>query len=442
MKRLIKTKKQLKESPVYLSDLKHPSKSLEEKLHKLYTLNRDKKIDLSFRPPYLELLEKLGNPHLNLPPTIHVAGTNGKGSIIATLKSIYEAAGYSVHAYTSPHLIQFNERIVINGEPIANEPLESLIDEALEKNAGASCTFFEITTAIAFAAFARSPADICLLEVGLGGRLDCTNVIINPMATIINTIGKDHTEFLGDTYEQIAAEKAGIMKAQTPCIIGAQNNDKAHQAFESKAKEIGCKLVQHKALLDHFDPPALKGAHQIGNINTALTAIEVLQDQLPVTDKHINQGLKSIEWPARMQKLPGTAFKLHENTTLWLDGGHNEDAGNAIAAHFKNLKAEKPATKIAVILCMLKHKNPREFVDTFIEHCDELYVTQLPDEPFSLSADELSDAVSNIQHETSNTYKDALNNAKKQRPDHILITGSLYLAGQILQDLRDSGHNK
>jgi len=425
--------------PVYQSDLKHSNKTLEEKLHQLYTLSGKKNLALDlFREPYIQLLEAFGNPQDNLPPVIHVAGTNGKGSIIATLKSIYEAAGYNVHVYTSPHLIRFNERIVLAGKQIDNESLEALIDETLELNAGRDATFFEATTAMAFAAFTRTQADICLLEVGLGGRLDCTNIIQNPAACIINTIGIDHTDFLGDTIKEIAGEKAGIMKDQTPCIIGSQNHDDVFEVFESKAKDVGATLVQSGSHLERFDPPALKGEHQRGNINTALTALETLQEKFPVSDKHINQGLKSINWPARMQQLPSKGLGFEGDTKIWLDGGHNEDAGKAIANTLKELKQDGA---IAVILCMMKHKDPKGFVETFIKHTDNLYLTQLPKEPSSLSANELSTLLGDIDHTKTNAYKDALKQAKAKNPAHILITGSLYLAGHVLQDLEDSGHN-
>lgn len=423
---------------MYVSDIKHPNHNLEEKLQELYTLSRDKKIDLSFRPPFLELLKAFGNPQDKLPPVIHVAGTNGKGSIIATLKSVYEAAGYNVHAYTSPHLIRFNERIVLNGRRIDNQTLEALIDETLEKNQGRSVTFFEVTTAMAFAAFSRTPADICLLEVGLGGRLDCTNVIKNPAACIINTIGLDHTDYLGDTYTQIAAEKAGIMKPQIPCIIGSQNHNEVFKVFEEKAKNVECKLVHSKATLDRFDPPALKGEHQEGNINTALTTIDLLQQQFPVTKEQINKGLQSINWPARMQQLPSSAFHYDEKTKIWLDGGHNEDAGKAIAETLKTLKKDGP---VSVILCMMKHKNPKGFVKQWLTHCNQLYVTQIPNEPASLSSHNLFEALDNPSAIQTNTYQEALNLAKADKPAHILITGSLYLAGHVLQDVEDMGHN-
>lgn len=423
---------------MYQSDLKHPSKELEAKLHKLYTLNRDKTVDLSFRPPFLNLLKELGSPQDHLPPVIHVAGTNGKGSIIATLKSIYEAAGYSVHAYTSPHLIRFNERIVLNGKPIDNESLESLIDESLDKNNGGSCTFFEITTALAFAAFARTPADICLLEVGMGGRLDCTNLVAKPVATIINTIGLDHTEWLGKTITEVAGEKAGIMKDQTPCIIGSQNHDAVNEVFESKAKEIGATLIQSGSLDYLYKNTALKGAHQKRNAQTALKTIEILQDTFPISIEHINQGLTSANWPARMQQLPSEALGFDDSTKIWLDGGHNEDAGNAIAETLKELKQDGP---VIAILCMMNHKDPKAFTNTFIAHTDGLYATQLPNEPASLRADELSAALENIPHTQTNTYKEALEQAKTRNSAHILITGSLYLAGHVLQDLEDIGHN-
>ena len=425
---------------MYQSDLKHSSQTLEEKLQTLFYLNRDKTVDLSFRPPFLKLLEAFGNPQDNLPPVIHVAGTNGKGSIIATLKSIYEAAGYSVHTYTSPHLIRFNERIVLGGKPIDDETLENLIDEALDKNDGNSCTFFEITTAMAFAAFARTPADICLLEVGMGGRLDCTNIIKDPALTIINTIGLDHTEYLGETYKEAAGEKAGIIKDHTPCIIGAQNNDDVYEVFESKAKTHDAELVMSGAYLQDYDPPKLLGPHQIGNLNTALTAIKTLQDKFPVKDVHINQGLQTINWRARLQHLPSKAFDFNDNTKIWLDGGHNEDAAKAIAGHFETLKQEGP---LDVILCMMKHKDPETFIKHIAPLANNLYVTEIEGEPFSMKANDLALIKGLEQAIQTPSYREALKDVqgKDKKPANILITGSLYLAGQVLQDIEKQGHN-
>lgn len=421
---------------MFQSDLKHPSQTLQEKLHTLYTLDREKTIDLSFRPPFLDLLKALGNPHLNLPPVIHVAGTNGKGSTIAILRSIYEAAGYSVHAYTSPHLIRFNERITLAGQHIDNEALEALIDEALALNEGRACTFFEITTAIAFAAFSKAPADICLLEVGMGGRLDCTNVIENPALTIITPIGLDHTEHLGNTIEDVAGEKAGIMKSGAPCIIAPQTHDAVMGVFENAADKKNARPIMADTDRSVCDGLALSGTHQIENAQTALTAIEVLQNQFPVSDGHINEGLKNVTWPARFQSLVPSIFGLPTNTKLYLDGGHNKDAANTIADQLKPLKG-----RLHLILCMMKHKSPKEFLKPLLPHIDSLTITQIPDEPASLSAAQLKDAVADICDIPLTTTENYQNALKNTNADHILIAGSLYLAGHVLQDVENQGHN-
>ncbi|MFK7838844.1 MAG: folylpolyglutamate synthase/dihydrofolate synthase family protein [Bdellovibrionales bacterium] len=424
---------------MYQSDLKHNNKTLEEKLHALYTLSGKKNLNLDlFRDTYIQLLEAFDNPHHRLPPVIHVAGTNGKGSIIATLKSIYEAQGYKVHTYTSPHLIRFNERIVLAGQQIDNQSLEALIDETLKLNNDRDATFFEAATAMAFAAFTRVPADICLLEVGLGGRLDCTNIIEKPAATIISTIGMDHIDYLGDTIEKIAAEKAGIMKTGAPCIIGHQNDTKTFKIFEDKANTIGTTLIHKENLLPNDVTPALPGPHQTKNINAALTAIKALQNQFPVKDEAIKKGITSINWPARLQKLPSEAFGFNDKTTIWLDGGHNEDAGKAIKNHLQSLSKKGD---IAAIFCMMKHKHPKGFISQFADHCTTVLTTQIPNEPASLSSEDLSKAISPIASKPTNTYQDALNQLKNNPPANILITGSLYLAGHILHDLENSGHN-
>lgn len=421
---------------MYQSDLKHPSKSLQDKLQTLYTLNREKTIDLSFRPPFLDLLKALGNPHLNLPPIIHVAGTNGKGSTIAMLRSIYETAGYKAHAYTSPHLIRFNERIVIAGQPIGNAALEELIDEALTLNEGRACTFFEITTAIAFAAFARNPADICLLEVGMGGRLDCTNVIEDPALTIITPIGLDHTEHLGDTIKAIAGEKAGIMKQSAPCVITPQRYAEATNTFEAIAKDKNINLLRPdtESLLD--DEIGLSGQHQIQNAQTALKAIETLQNQFPLSKQHIKGGLKRAYWPARFQTLDAQGFGLPAEKTIILDGGHNKDAATTIAAQLKDMGGG-----VHLILCMMKHKDPAEFLTPLLPYLNALTLTQIPNEPASLSAEDLETALQDICADVpvtnAPTYQDAL---KSSPADTILIAGSLYLAGHVLQDVENQGH--
>ena len=410
---------------MYQSDIQHPTPQLQDKLHALYTLNRNKKIDLSFRPPYLELLEKLGNPHLNLPPIIHVAGTNGKGSTIAAMRSIFEQAGYSVHTYTSPHLIRFNERIVLAGKEIEDEPLEALIDEALELNGDGDLTFFEITTAIAFTAFARSPADICLLEVGMGGRLDCTNVITDPIATIISTIGMDHAEHLGDTIEKIAAEKAGIMKKNVPCIISSQIDGTVINVFEQLAKDKSCSLK----FVQHIEPREsnMIGPHQQQNIATALLAIETVKDAFPVQNEHIKNGLKNVKWRARLQKLNPQHFDLDEKFDIYLDGGHNAAAGIAISQQLQQWN-DKP---IAMILGMMDGKDAKAYVEPMKEHISALYCVNITDEPKSLRNDALQTLIGHGH--IDNDVKTAMSTIRNTYPDgaYILISGSLYLAGQV-----------
>lgn len=415
---------------MYQSDIQHPSPRLQEKLHKLYTLNRAKKIDLSFRPPYLNLLEAFGNPHLSLPPVIHVAGTNGKGSIIAALRSMLKHAGYSVHAYTSPHLIRFNERIVLAGKPIEDEPLEALIDETLELNGNGDLTFFEITTAMAFVAFSRTPADICLLEVGMGGRLDCTNVIENPLATIISAIGIDHAEHLGDTIEKIAAEKAGIMKAGAPCVIAPQYEDTVHAVFENRAKELGCQL--HSAEVgEKIFRTNLNGPHQQQNIATSMAAIQLIKNRFPIQDDHIASGLENIYWPARLQKLEQRHFNLDENFEIYLDGGHNPAAGNALASQLEQW-IDKPSV---LVTGMMDGKDAKGFTAPMIEHCAAVYCVNIVNEPKSLSAEQLQSMLGTGK--SVYDFHEAIRHAQTHHPQgaRILIAGSLYLAGQVLADI-------
>lgn len=419
---------------MYQSDLKHSSATLHSKLRELYVLNREKTVDLSFRPPFLKLLENFGNPHLHLPPVIHVAGTNGKGSSIAMLRSVYAEAGYKVHVYTSPHLMRFNERIVLAGEQIDDQALEALIDEALDLNEGRSCTFFEITTAIAFAAFSRVPADICLLEVGMGGRLDCTNIIEAAALSLITSISMDHAEFLGDTLEKIAAEKAGIMKAGVPCVVAQQKERAVLDVVEDLAQRVGARLI-------HADKSAegelgLQGAHQKENASSVLAAVEALQERFPVAEADICAGLANAIWPARLQELAPQEFNLPEGFVVRLDGGHNEDAGAAIAAYLNTL--DMP---VHLIFCMMKHKDPRGYLDHVIPHIDSLTVTEIPAEPLSLSVRELEGIVApyrdKVRVYSAGNYHEAIANLGKnvQPPAMLLIAGSLYLAGYVLQDL-------
>lgn len=416
---------------MYQSDLKHPSRTLEDKLHRLYTLNRNKKMDLGFRPPYLRLLEKLGNPQNHLPPVIHVAGTNGKGSIIAMLRACLEHAGYKTHAYTSPHLVRFNERIVLTGQEIADGPLEALIDEALELNAGGDLTFFEITTAIAFAAFARTPADICLLEVGMGGRLDCTNVVENPALTIISAIGIDHQEWLGDTIEEIAAEKAGIIKPGAPCILAPQKHESAAQIIRNRAKERDAPLFEISQIPE-LQPP-LPGSHQQYNLATALKALECLHKDFPLQDNQILSGLKNTRWPARLQKLDPAALNMPAGFEIYLDGGHNADAGNAIAAQCAEWK--KNGKPLFVILGMMDGKDVQGFTAPILPLADKLYTVNIENESQSHTSQSLGALLPTaIPAQNFQTALSSIKNSHKA--GRVLICGSLYLAGHVLKALQ------
>lgn len=441
---------------MYASDIEHSNSSLADKLQRLYTLNRDKNIDLGFRPPYLELLEALGNPHRNLPPVIHVAGTNGKGSTIAIMRSILEAAGYSVHVYTSPHLIEFNERIVLAGETITNEFLEELIDETLQANAGGDVTFFEITTALAFTAFSRIKADIVLLEVGLGGRLDCTNIIEKPALSVITPISMDHMDFLGNSLPEIAAEKAGIIKAHAPCIAGPQTAQiwpTLKNAADSKGTTLfrngsdwfisaqGVHICFESAAQTQTYPrPALTGAHQIENAGTAIAALKTLDKEthFRITDDSISKGLKSAKWPARLQKLPIDDAK----TDLWLDGGHNQNAGQAIATQCEIWTKSDPKP-FHLILGMMAHKDVNAYLEPMLPHIKSLSIVNIPNEPASLRADALKEMIAplaaNINITAEENWQSALSKIQSKDIDkkRILIAGSLYLAGHVLKELKN-----
>ncbi len=440
---------------MYTSDTKHSSKSLGEKLAHIYTLGK-KVISRDFRPEYLDLLAAFGNPHKKLPPVIHVAGTNGKGSVVATLRAILEEQGYKVHAYTSPHLIEFNERIVLAGKQIDNDFLESLIDEAIKLNGDNDITFFELTTALAFAAFTRTPADILLLEVGLGGRMDCTNIIDKPLVTVISAIGMDHMEFLGGTIEQIAAEKGGIIKPGVPCVVSAQTSDSVKKTLQNITAEKGSPLSRHGAewlTTDHDETfsfvynsvetrlprPNLCGTHQIINAGAALAALTIIKDQWPVSDTAIKNGLQKIEWPARLQNLTGK-FPLPEGWELWLDGGHNENAAHALAAQMEIWRAQD-SKKPHLVLGMLNHKDPVAFVKILKNHLASVTCVGIPGEPQSTDPAEnaklLAANFPNLDIATALDFQTALRNIAIEEKGRILITGSLYLAGHVLQHGRN-----
>jgi dihydrofolate synthase / folylpolyglutamate synthase len=394
------------------------------------------------------ILARLGHPEANLPQVIHIGGTNGKGSTLAFLRSVMETAGLKIHAYTSPHLVKFHERIRVAGELISEQDLSTLLEECESANAGEPITFFEITTAAAFLAFARRPADYLLLEVGLGGRLDATNVIPPPKACCITSIGLDHQQFLGDTIECIAREKAGIIKRGGFCVIGAMPQE-ARDEIEAVAAPLQATLsisgqdwdayTQHgrlvfqdaNGLLD-LPLPGLAGPHQISNAGNAVAVLRAIKD-LRLTDEHIAKGLTLVSWPARLQRLRGGALSspVGNGGELWLDGGHNSDAGVALAQAL----GEMPKRPLVIIWGMLNSKDAAQFIKPLAALAEHVVTLSIPDEPNAIPAEQLADIVlaMGLKASTATSVMNAVQQASLLKPAaRILICGSLYLAGHVL----------
>jgi dihydrofolate synthase/folylpolyglutamate synthase len=404
-------------------------------------------IDLSLGRMH-RILARLGNPERKLPPVIHIAGTNGKGSTLAFLRAIMEAAGLRVHAYTSPHLVKFHERIRLAGELIGEDHLSALLEECEIANDREPITFFEITTAAAFLAFSRRPADYLLLEVGLGGRLDATNVIENPKACCITSIGLDHQQYLGETIELIAREKAGILKRGVPAILGPMPPE-ARAAIETVAGEVKALLAiagqdwdcymqhgrvvfqDHAGLLD-LPRPSLPGPHQISNAGNAIALLRAISDSR-ISDDHVALGLRSAEWPARLQHLKGGALssQLPEGFELWLDGGHNADAGVILAIALKAM----PAKPLILIWGMLNTKDHGSFIHPLIPLSEQIFTITIPDEPNAVPAPLLAETVKALDcaATVAESFQKAIRQASLLKPAaRILICGSLYLAGHVL----------
>lgn len=397
------------------------------------------------------LLDRLGRPHEQLPPVVHVAGTNGKGSVVAFLRAILEAAGYRVHAYVSPHLVRFTERIRVAGRLIDDDELTALLEECERVNAGAPVTFFEITTAAAMLAFARTPADVTLLETGLGGRLDATNTVRRPRLAVITPISMDHQQHLGDTIDKIAAEKAGIMKAGVPCLTAAQGR-KASRVLEQRAAAVGCPLLVEGK--DWFvlgrgegmlfceggrslalPRPALAGKHQAHNAGLAVACVRRLEG-VSVPEAAIAAGLRSVEWPARLQRLTRGPLVdlLPDGWELWLDGGHNPGAGRALAEHFRTWR-DRP---LHLVFGMLSGKDPIGYLKPLAPAVTRLRGVAIPGEAAGLPAEKAALAAEYVAIATAPAanaeaaIRDLV--AVDARPARILICGSLYLAGAVLRD--------
>ncbi|AWB47365.1 bifunctional folylpolyglutamate synthase/dihydrofolate synthase [Gemmobacter aquarius] len=412
-------------------------------LERMMTLH-PKVIDLTLDRVH-RLLGLLGNPERAIPPGIHIAGTNGKGSTQAMIRAGLEAGGSRVHAYTSPHLARFHERIRLAGELISEPALTTLLDECVAKNGADEITFFEITTCAAFLAFARTPADWTLLEVGLGGRLDATNVI-EPALSIITPVSLDHQAFLGDTVGAIAGEKAGIIKRGVPCIVGPQT-DEGLAVIEARAERLGAPLLvygQHwhvweengrmlyqdeRGLLD-LPLPNLPGPHQIQNAGAAITALR----HLGRDEAAVEAAVTRAEWPARMQRLRrGPLVDSAPSVELWLDGGHNPAGGEAVAATL----ARMPERETHVICGMLNTKDVTGYMVPLAPHVTRLHAVTIPGEKNTLPADETADAAraAGIDAVAAGSVAEALAAIAAATPAaRVLICGSLYLAGAILRE--------
>ena len=408
-----------------------------------------KLIDLSLDRIH-RLLAALGHPEERLPPVIHVAGTNGKGSTIAFLRACLEAAGYRVNAFTKPHLVRFNERIRLGGTLIDDESLAALLEECERANAGLPITYFEITTAAAFLAFSRRPSDIVLLETGLGGRFDATNVIARPAATVITTVSLDHQHFLGNTVAAIAGEKAGILKSGSPAILGPQSPE-GRDVLEARARAVGASLFRygvewqvgstdagllyegHRWPKLHLPPPALVGPHQYLNAGTALACLDRL-DGFTIPIEALARGLKEVEWPARLQRLRRGKLVdlLSPGWELWLDGGHNEAGGEALAA-MARVWRDRP---LHLIFGMLGSHDAEAFLRPLAPHLAGLGVIAVPGEPNSLSAEEALTAArkAGIAARPYAGLAEAVAAMAQGLPGRVLICGSLYLAGRVLTE--------
>ncbi len=377
-----------------------------------------------------DLLARLDNPHLKLPPTIHIAGTNGKGSTLSFLCSIFVEAGLRVHSYTSPHLVDFNERINLLGKNISDDFLNEILREcqlAAETDPAIPITFFEGTTVAAFLAFSRVEADVLLLETGMGGRLDATNVLPQVLCSVITPISFDHQEFLGNSLEEIAKEKAGIIKKNCPTVTGKQKQG-ALEVLKNKALEMESDLVCDLGS-EVYDLEML-GSHQQENARTAVAVIKT-QKKFLISDEQIKKGLKKTFWPARLQKV--SLKNLDKNFELYLDGSHNLQGAETVLDFLQKQKDKK----IFVIFSMLKDKDCAGFLRKISSKVDELIALEIPDEPKSRKADEISKIAADLgmESKTAKNFSDAFEKIKYDEPALILICGSLYLAGKFLGDI-------
>jgi len=408
-----------------------------ERLRRLHP----KRIDLSLGRME-RLLASLGHPERSLPPVIHIAGTNGKGSTTAYMKAALEAAGYGVHVYTSPHLVRFQERIVLAGAgPITDAELIDILIECEAANGEAPITYFEVTTAAAFLAFSRRPADVVLLEVGLGGRLDATNVIDHPALCILTPISVDHVQFLGDAVTDIAFEKAGILKAGVPCVVAAQD-DAVMAVIEARAAAVGAPLIKIDEVreMPELPPPALPGGHQIANAGLAVGALMNL-DGFELSDEALATGVATAVWPGRLQRLDHSTLgaRLPDGAALWLDGGHNAAAGTALAETVRTWAAADPAPRpLYLVVGMMNVKEVTAFLSAFQGLAEAVIGIEIPGEINTLDVAEICRhaTAAELRALPGDDVASAMSiiraDCSQDAPPRVLICGSLYLAGSVL----------
>jgi dihydrofolate synthase/folylpolyglutamate synthase len=435
----------------------HQPSELELKLEEMLE-HHPKKMDLTLGR-IKRLLKILGNPEKNLPPIIHVAGTNGKGSVVAITRAILEAGGYRVHVLTSPHLVRFNERIRLAGTLIEDDYLIKLIKVCEKANRDENITYFEMVTAIAFLAFNNNPADVCILEVGLGGLLDATNVIENPMITAITSIGIDHQNFLGEKIEDIAKEKAGIIKKEIPLVLAEQSAE-VYDVISEKATLNDAPLLKFgenwttRLLLGNnikllyedkmgkllLPTPSLVGAHQVANAGQAI-AILRHQEKLSINEASIKTGLECVKWPARLQLLGDCkmASILPKGSIVLLDGGHNPSAAIKLKAFCAGLN--HPKETFYLIAGMMEGKDLEGFLKPFSSLAKACYSVSIKGQNASVSPSKLAVIASEvglpgrIAKDVPSAIKAISAESHEGRPPVILITGSLYLAGEVLKEI-------
>jgi dihydrofolate synthase/folylpolyglutamate synthase len=390
------------------------------------------------------LLDKLENPERKLPPVVHVAGTNGKGSTCAFVRAIAEAAGLRVHVYTSPHLVRFNERIRVAGELVSDAALAAALEHVEQVNDGAAITVFEVITAVAFHLFAQTPAELCVLEVGLGGRGDATNVTARPAVCAITSISLDHRELLGDTLELIAGEKAGIIKPDVPVAIGAQPNAVTAVLLDA-ARRVGAPVslrdrdwtvaltatgfrYEDAATKLTLPAPSLPGIHQLDNAGIAIAALRA--SGLVSSEAAIAAGIAAAEWPARLQRLRGRLVRsLPPDWELWLDGGHNPGAGEVLAAYL-TAWADRP---VHLIVGMKDSKDAAGFLRPLLPHAATLWAVAEPGQHSALPVEAIVAASGGVARPGPHVADALAAIARERGPGRVLICGTLYLAGEILK---------